>query len=932
MPWSSLSTRTSGRVVICLSDGVRCRLVRVRTEDRSVDGTWWPNLTSSSAYCGMSFVAKYADGMSWGSDSISCIRPKDELSTLFYASSNQMQVAFSLAEGLNPQFNTSEVYLYEAIEQSTIVFEVSFSTSRETVSHLPGCWVAGLPNRYAQLVPGADYGEGYLMLSVEDVLSAAGRRMEDFGSEGAQLRLSGVEIVARVDVRNYHRPFTWPFHSWNPWRLPEARELECTVHFDVLRDQFNVVQWFHEGRRPIALQHGMRLAVVGTGSVGYVSLQQLATQVLLGFTAFGLAQTCLDYGWFYLHRQSSFIADRAFLRVNLDDRGTAAPAGAGGGVSAAVSASKKGQQPRTDLFTATQAPNVATRAILPMQFFKPLAPPLGHAHRLQQADSVSTCSHVAMQPDLPDSPIDLAEDLPDDVLARVLAHGYCSYLAQRAFWAQSHCPSASLQLLNGALPRAAQRRQDCLGKGGASALFWSARHGDVPSLRLLLAAGASPLRGGPAHAGEGKGPKYPGGECALSAALQAPAEKASGARLEALRLMATQLTPEERRSGPARRAVLAACEAGVVAYVSVLLDQLGAGPADNAAPDAAPGAAADVEGEEMPLLVALSQGFSEVAELILQDKAVAGQINLTLASGKSPLHLAAERGDRRVLQLLLRARATLDATTSSGRTALHLAVEHDYEQAVQAICENEATEVRHLLQETPNGASPVCLAERRGKPMLILPMLRCYHRHLRDRYLAGKLQDAYDQVSDPQLTALCLKHRDALFLTEEAPEKKPVTQSGKVASLRLLPLVEEGDKLKRYQRVLDKTRWSGLDGDLVGRGRLRSQLDLDGGAATGERKPWGSGVAKPKRPQSATSGGRGGPYQGTSCPPSSQLLKRGSKPAHPPPAAPPRAAAGQIEAAALAAEDEMEDLMWEFFETTEMENEIEHEMYSSEED
>lgn len=43
----------------------------------------------------------------------------------------------------------------------------------------------------------------------------------------------------------------------------------------------------------------------------------------------------------------------------------------------------------------------------------------------------------------------------------------------------------------------------------------------MPSLRLLLAAGASPLRGGPAHAGEGKGPKYPGGECALSAALQA---------------------------------------------------------------------------------------------------------------------------------------------------------------------------------------------------------------------------------------------------------------------------------------------------------------------------------------------------------------------------------------------------------------------------
>lgn len=68
---------------------------------------------------------------------------------------------------------------------------------------------------------------------------------------------------------------------------------------------------------------------------------------------------------------------------------------------------------------------------------------------------------------------------------------------------------------------------------------------------------------------------------------------------------------------------------------------------------------------------------------------MAGQINLTLASGKSPLHLAAERGDRRVLQLLLRARATLDATTSSGRTALHLAVEHDYEQAVQVRAEGK---------------------------------------------------------------------------------------------------------------------------------------------------------------------------------------------------------------------------------------------------
>ena len=37
-------------------------------------------------------------------------------------------------------------------------------------------------------------------------------------------------------------------------------------------------QWFYEGRKPIALQHGLRLAVIGTGSIGYFSFGQLATQ------------------------------------------------------------------------------------------------------------------------------------------------------------------------------------------------------------------------------------------------------------------------------------------------------------------------------------------------------------------------------------------------------------------------------------------------------------------------------------------------------------------------------------------------------------------------------------------------------------------------------------------------------------------------------
>lgn len=185
--------------------------------------------------------------MAWGRENISCIRPENELSTLFYATSNQMQVAFSLAEGSNPEFNTSEVFIYEAIEKSSIVFEVSFSTIRETVSHVSNCEAFGVDgkafeSRYSTLVPNADYGTGYLMLSIEDILAAAGRSMEDLGSERAALRLSGLEIVARVDVRNYHRLFSWPLRAWNPWGLPEASQVDCSVHFNVLRDQFNVVR------------------------------------------------------------------------------------------------------------------------------------------------------------------------------------------------------------------------------------------------------------------------------------------------------------------------------------------------------------------------------------------------------------------------------------------------------------------------------------------------------------------------------------------------------------------------------------------------------------------------------------------------------------------------------------------------------------------
>merc|ERR1712157_162082 len=102
------------------------------------------------------------------------------------------------------------------------------------------------------------------------------------GSEGP-LRLSGLEIAARVEIRSYHVPYRWPFLSWNPFGATPAGRPDCTVRFDVLRDTFTPVQWFYEGTKPVALQHGLRVTVVGTGSVGYFSYSELFEKVLLGF-------------------------------------------------------------------------------------------------------------------------------------------------------------------------------------------------------------------------------------------------------------------------------------------------------------------------------------------------------------------------------------------------------------------------------------------------------------------------------------------------------------------------------------------------------------------------------------------------------------------------------------------------------------------------
>eukprot|EP00929_Paragymnodinium_shiwhaense_P039116 TRINITY_DN20570_c0_g1_i2.p1 TRINITY_DN20570_c0_g1~~TRINITY_DN20570_c0_g1_i2.p1 ORF type:complete len:367 (-),score=50.66 TRINITY_DN20570_c0_g1_i2:78-1094(-) len=275
-------------------------------QDLAVDGRWWPRPRENrAAYCDTNYTLRSNEGMLWGSEHIGCKRPGETPGTFFYPSSNSMLVALSIAYGSDPQYNTSDVYLYEDIALSTLGFQLSFITSREHVSHVRSCKVVGddehpdghtVQSRYEELYPKKDYGEGYLVLSVEDIMRAAGRNLDGKGSEGP-LRLSGLEIVAKFDLRNYHKSFRWPFAFFNPFAATLANEQDCTVHFEVLRDQFTPVKWFYDGTQPVAVQHGLRLVAVGTGSVGYFSLAELLEKLLVAFAAFGFAQIVLDQMW-----------------------------------------------------------------------------------------------------------------------------------------------------------------------------------------------------------------------------------------------------------------------------------------------------------------------------------------------------------------------------------------------------------------------------------------------------------------------------------------------------------------------------------------------------------------------------------------------------------------------------------------------------------
>ncbi|KAJ9447739.1 hypothetical protein DIPPA_13167 [Diplonema papillatum] len=241
-------------------------------QDLAVDGNAWYRDPSAPPYCDRRYY--WEDSKAWGSDRIACLDPADApRTTYFYQESDSVSLATSIAYGT--EYESNEVYVYKHVEKSILVLQPAYWTERET-GEVSGCAAFGadgrrLESRVRQLYPMRNASSvkwqersEYLMLSLEDVLRSAGVSLDDVGGEGAPLRLQGIELVAHVDVRNFNKPFRVFDDS-----------LSCEVRFRVLRNQFTLVRRFYDGTSVAAVQHGVKITTVATGSIGYPSVGAL---------------------------------------------------------------------------------------------------------------------------------------------------------------------------------------------------------------------------------------------------------------------------------------------------------------------------------------------------------------------------------------------------------------------------------------------------------------------------------------------------------------------------------------------------------------------------------------------------------------------------------------------------------------------------------
>ena len=142
-------------------------------QDVATDGSgqYWVQRKSADAhasYCSDTTYF-YDDSRAWGGAPIGCLQPNRSLGTYVYPSPNELLIATSMARALpgqDPQWVSSQVFMYEGVENATIMLKPSYATEDEVVEHVRNCHVItasgepGPASRYATLHPNADYGPG----------------------------------------------------------------------------------------------------------------------------------------------------------------------------------------------------------------------------------------------------------------------------------------------------------------------------------------------------------------------------------------------------------------------------------------------------------------------------------------------------------------------------------------------------------------------------------------------------------------------------------------------------------------------------------------------------------------------------------------------------------------------------------------------------
>jgi hypothetical protein len=143
-------------------------------QDVATDGSgqYWVQRKSPhephAAYCSNTTYF-YDDSRAWGGAPIGCINPNRSVGTYVYPSPNELLFATSVARALpgqDPQWQSSQVFMYEGVEDATIMLKPSYATEDEVVEHVQDCRVitaSGKPGpatRYPKLHPKADYGPG----------------------------------------------------------------------------------------------------------------------------------------------------------------------------------------------------------------------------------------------------------------------------------------------------------------------------------------------------------------------------------------------------------------------------------------------------------------------------------------------------------------------------------------------------------------------------------------------------------------------------------------------------------------------------------------------------------------------------------------------------------------------------------------------------